>query len=83
MRNEVKDVLKFVIQLIALAIVALSATYFFNLQIMKNVLGHEKDLTLYGSCGNVMYAYINVGNQIVETFYSTQGEVLRQKTKSI
>tara|TARA_R110000744_G_scaffold323656_1_gene429550 strand:- start:343 stop:495 length:153 start_codon:yes stop_codon:yes gene_type:complete len=50
---------------------------------MKNVLGHTKDLTLYGSCGNIMYAFVNVGNQIVETFYNTQGEITKQNTKNI
>ena len=27
---------------------------------MENILGHTKDLTLYGSCGNVMYTFVNL-----------------------
>ena len=47
---------------------------------MKNVLGHTKDLTLYGTCGNVMYEYKNAGKIIVETFYDVSGEITKQNT---
>ena len=48
---------------------------------MKNILGHTKDLTLYGSCGNVMYTFINSQDGVQETFYSTQGEIITQNLK--
>ena len=48
---------------------------------MENILGHTKDLTLYGSCGNVMYTFVNLKYQIIETFYDAQGEAVKQKTK--
>jgi len=48
---------------------------------MKNILGHTKDLTLYGSCGNVMYSFIKLEHHAVETFYNTQGEIITQNLK--
>lgn len=47
---------------------------------MKNILGHSKDLTLYGSCGNVMYKYQDGERMIVETFYDVSGEIVKLKT---
>ena len=47
---------------------------------MKNILGHKEDLTLYGTCGNVMYGYGNDGKTIVETFYNIDGDIIKQKT---
>jgi len=46
---------------------------------MKNILGQKEDLTLYGTCGNVMYGYGNDGKIIVETFYNTDGDIIKQK----
>ena len=48
---------------------------------MKNILGHTKDLTLYGSCGNIMYSFINLTNVVLETFYSVDGKIVKQNTK--
>ena len=47
---------------------------------MENILGHNKDLKLYGSCGNVMYNYQNGKRMIVETFYDVNGEIVKLKT---
>ena len=47
---------------------------------MKNILGHSKDLSLYDSCGHIMYKYQNGERMIVETFYDISGEITKLKT---
>lgn len=49
---------------------------------MKNILGHTKEITLYGSCGNKMYSYTILENSAVETYYNGKGDILKQKTNS-
>ena len=48
---------------------------------MKNILGHTNDLTLYGTCGNIMYTFVNHKYQIIETFYDVEGEAVKQNNK--
>ncbi len=48
---------------------------------MKNILGHTKNLKLFGSSGEVRYFYYSDSEKIVETYYTELGDV--EKTLTI
>ena len=45
---------------------------------MKNILGHYKDLKLFGSCGELRYSYWSNGVETVETFFTRKGFIEKE-----
>tara|TARA_R110000744_G_scaffold162573_1_gene279217 strand:+ start:173 stop:325 length:153 start_codon:yes stop_codon:yes gene_type:complete len=49
---------------------------------MKNILGTQKDLKLFGSSGELRYSYKSNSKKTVEKFYNEEGEV-EKKSKQL
>ena len=51
--------------------------------VIKNIIGTENDLVLYGSSGEVRYSYTKVGNVIKEVHYNEAGASTKYKEHKI